>query len=648
MLWLRRLEIEGFGPFADRQTIEFPDEPGVTVIYGENMRGKTSLLAAIRYAFFGRVMARGLRQRRLLTVCNREMAAQGRYQFSVVLTFDYDEETYELSRSCRSHVAVPESDADFVQEVMLRRGRTVLGPDERTRALQHAFPGEIARFFLFDGELLQEYEELLVNESDTGHHISEAIDRILGVPILTQARVHLTTLTAEADQQAAREAQRHQATESLGTALGQAVQKRDAHKLELTRLRSQLLELTAQRTEQEEYLASHQKYSSAVEALDDARVKQQDMLAEEKDKKAELQVAMGDAWRSLLRERVRAARIAAQTDAEQEFESYGLRLRAEAIELAHCQTCDQDVPPDAQARLRQSLEGSQEAAGSTSTSGLRRLVDLGRFDESDNADVVRLLARRLSEIGLEKVRLTDQITDLTAQLADSDPDFLRRSRATYSETVEKLAAVKRAIDDETTKVYDQDVNIQRLTQKLESIGSTALQSTQGRARMLRAAAEVFDSAVDKYKSDLRLRVEASGSRLFLRMTTERQDYAGLTINEGYGLTIKHRDGAAEEARSAGAEHVVALALMGALQQNAPLRGPIVMDSPFGRLDDAHTSNVVATIPDMAEQIVLLVYEAEVGKPRMRELLGPRLLREYELVRESARRTSITRLGSRDD
>jgi len=155
MLWLRRLEIEGFGPFAERQTIEFPDEPGVTVIYGENMRGKTSLLAAIRYAFFGRVMARGLRQRRLLTVCNREMAAQGRYQFSVVLTFDYDEETYELSRSCRSHVAVPESDADFVQEVMLRRGRTVLGPDERTRALQHAFPGEIARFFLFDGELLQ-------------------------------------------------------------------------------------------------------------------------------------------------------------------------------------------------------------------------------------------------------------------------------------------------------------------------------------------------------------------------------------------------------------------------------------------------------------------------------------------------------------
>jgi DNA sulfur modification protein DndD len=124
------------------------------------------------------------------------------------------------------------------------------------------------------------------------------------------------------------------------------------------------------------------------------------------------------------------------------------------------------------------------------------------------------------------------------------------------------------------------------------------------------------------------------------MTTEKDDYAGLHINESYGLTIVHRDGRAEEARSAGAEHVVALALMGALQNNAPLRGPIVMDSPFGRLDEGHTSNVVATLPEMAEQVVLLVYESEVGRDRIRELLGSRLTREYELQRVSARRTNI--------
>jgi DNA repair exonuclease SbcCD ATPase subunit len=59
MLQLKRLEVQGFGPFADPQVINFPTSPGVTVIYGENMRGKTSLLNAIRYAFFGTVLGRG-------------------------------------------------------------------------------------------------------------------------------------------------------------------------------------------------------------------------------------------------------------------------------------------------------------------------------------------------------------------------------------------------------------------------------------------------------------------------------------------------------------------------------------------------------------------------------------------------------------
>jgi DNA sulfur modification protein DndD len=65
-----------------------------------------------------------------------------------------------------------------------------------------------------------------------------------------------------------------------------------------------------------------------------------------------------------------------------------------------------------------------------------------------------------------------------------------------------------------------------------------------------------------------------------------------------------------------------------------------MDSPFGRLDEDHTANVVKTLPQMAEQVVLLVYEAEVGKARMRQLLGSRLLREYRLERVSARRTNV--------
>jgi len=55
-------------------------------------------------------------------------------------------------------------------------------------------PEQVSRFFLFDGELLQQYEELLRNDSEMGRQIKESVERILGVPVLTNARTDLADL----------------------------------------------------------------------------------------------------------------------------------------------------------------------------------------------------------------------------------------------------------------------------------------------------------------------------------------------------------------------------------------------------------------------------------------------------------------------
>ena len=274
---------------------------------------------------------------------------------------------------------------------------------------------------------------------------------------------------------------------------------------------------------------------------------------------------------------------------------------------------------------------------------MARLRLLTGVSEIDVRGEVKQLWNRIQDLTFEQISLKDRISDLNGDLSESNPEAIRRSKTSFTEITEKIAAVKRGVEEAKRLVEEKDQNVQRLKKRLEASGSTNLQGIQERARILRSSAEVFDAAVEEYKNNLRSQVEETASGLFLEMTTEREDYAGLAINESYGLTIQHRDGRAEEARSAGAEHVVALALMGALQQNAPLRGPIVMDSPFGRLDEGHTGNVIRALPSMAEQVVLLVYEAEVGKARVRELLGPSLTKEYELVRESARRTKITEI-----
>ncbi len=104
--------------------------------------------------------------------------------------------------------------------------------------------------------------------------------------------------------------------------------------------------------------------------------------------------------------------------------------------------------------------------------------------------------------------------------------------------------------------------------------------------------------------------------------------------------IVHASGELVLGRSSGFEHVVALSLIGALHKNAPLQGPIIMDSPFGRLDPVHKENIVRYLPDMAEQSMLLAYIGEIDAQVAHEALAGHLLHEYHLTRVTSMHTHI--------
>ena len=114
-----------------------------------------------------------------------------------------------------------------------------------------------------------------------------------------------------------------------------------------------------------------------------------------------------------------------------------------------------------------------------------------------------------------------------------------------------------------------------------------------------------------------------------------EDYEKLEIDDNYGLEIIHKKGIKVPNRSAGFEHVVALSLIGALHKNAPLQGPVIMDSPFGRLGIKHKENVTVNLPALSGQVILLVYDGEIDPAKSRELLGGNLLKEYRLERVSS-------------
>ena len=156
MLHFDKLILNNFGPYKGRQVIDFTLESGVTIFWGNNGRGKTTLLNAFRYALFGVIQRRNGQLKHLSEMENEEAKTDGHYGFCVTLKMTNDDDKYELTREFvpRKGVVKPNGDEDYIKEYYLKKNGSILSPSDCEHELNVIMPQQISRFFLFDAELL--------------------------------------------------------------------------------------------------------------------------------------------------------------------------------------------------------------------------------------------------------------------------------------------------------------------------------------------------------------------------------------------------------------------------------------------------------------------------------------------------------------
>jgi DNA sulfur modification protein DndD len=652
---IRSISLTDFGPFKGEQRIEFPGDSGVSIIYGENMRGKTTLLNAIRYALFGKVITRGDRQMALHQIGNWETAAEkGKYGFKVVLAFEHENSKYELTREHKPRYGVtkPQNDWDYQQESFLRKDGIVLGPDQGNSEVARIMPETVSRFFLFDGELLQQYEELLRNESDMGRNIKEAIERILGVPVLTNGRTDLGELFKDAQKREAKAAQKNQKTQSLGNQHEALLKQRDGLQEETDRLKKDLEQLKAGKASREDQLRKTEK----TRALLDERGRLQDEIATDeariKEKEERRKELLTVAWKGLLNSRIRATRDGLETELQDSRETYQRALVSDdmterlrkALGDRQCSTCGQDLSETARQRITaivsEALPKEERTRLEAQIQKLEgRIAALKQSEGPSNAEVLQAVQDAIDELKIKKATAEDRLSDIKEQTKDLDETEVRKLYSDYEKTLTDMGILQEGIKKQEEALRDINDKITKVEAEMAKFADADLDTERARKDLCDKLRALFAGAVDAYRERLRGKVEKDATILFRNLTSE-PEYKGLSINDSYGLTIVHQDGQTIPVRSAGAEHIVALSLMGALQRNAPLRGPIVMDSPFGRLDDAHTAKVVKALPSMADQVMLLVYESELEPKQARNELEGKLRKEYRIARRSARHSEL--------
>ncbi|MCF8118358.1 MAG: AAA family ATPase [Desulfarculaceae bacterium] len=654
MLKLKRLVMEDFGPFKDRQYLEFPSNGGVSVIYGENMRGKTTLLNALRYALFGTTITRGDNKVAIHLIGNWEKAREGHFGFKVELEFEYDDHQYILTRECklRDGVNSPTDSGDYIQLFFLKKDGDVLGPHVAEAELSRVMPEKVSRFFLFDGELLQQYEELLRNESTMGEQIKEAIERILGVPVLTNTRSHLAGLLQQAQRKESKAAQRNQKTQELGSHLSAQIALRDAHESEIVRLNKELEGSKEEKVSQENQIRKNQKLRALLQQRDHLHAEIEDIKRQITEKEERRRDIMADAWRWVLMPRILIIREGLEKElsglkAQQTRKNISEETLAKIFEGLHkgqCPTCLQALTTEAERHIKATLvflksEAEEEDVSEKIQQLMLRIQGLKESESQSKKDLLDEINDAIDELVVSRATQQDLIREIEDQTKDLDEAELRKLYSDYDKVIKKITLIGEGIGSEKQKKDECNQNIRKIQDKLSNTAGASLTQERHLREMYEKLQEIFNQGVAAYRERLRAKVENDATNLFRKLTSE-PDYKSLRINENYGLTIIHKDETKIPVRSAGAEHIVALSLMGALQRNAPLQGPIIMDSPFGRLDEIHTTKVIEALPTMANQVILLVYERELEPKMARGHLLGNLKSEYKITRKSARHSLL--------
>lgn len=661
MLKFTSLTINNFGPYEGEQTIDFGDGDGVTLIWGDNGHGKTTLLNLFRYALFGRFQYRHETVNDILKLVNREGMKAGKFDFKVVLKMIHDERKYELTRqySVRPGVTIPSKNDDYVRDDFLKVDGGF--PPNKEHELAMIMPEEVSRFFLFDGELLQEYEDLVKDETSVGEKIKKSIESILGVPVLTSAANDTSFVLGEYRKEQTKAAQANKQTGKYAAQIESETAKKEEQTKELARLQAAYDEEQNLRAKLEDEGKQNEHLRVLIHNMEHL---ESDIATKEGTRDSLLQsivVATKDVWKyvigkqtSEILSRVKSElSILQQKHSTHESATRLMTYIQHIVETHHCECCDQDVDESHVNALKIRLEEEPGEFGGLSPDENERMntlqirqATLESMQYSTDTKVLKVYEDQLAD-------LLVQIDDAKGQLKDLKDEISRYGNvsdlaATAKENAQNLAKcyskidnLKEGIQKTKEKIKEADIALASLEEKVRKAGTSDadLNFAVKKVEICAAIHNLFNDGIAAYREKLKTDVERDATELFCNISSD-PDYTALKINDNYGLSIQHRSGEIIPFRSAGFEHIVALSLIGALHKNAPLSGPIIMDSPFGRLDPTHKKNITKALPLMSDQIILLAYTDEIDGQTARQVLGSTLKKEYRLRKYGSFHTEI--------
>jgi DNA sulfur modification protein DndD len=652
--------MENFRQFKGTTKVDFScdKDQNVTIILGDNTFGKTTLLQAFNWCFYGKVMF----DQNPDFLLNMEIAEQMQdgdiQKVEVEITLLYDSVEYVISRTQRYTCAGTRVRGESVPTVKVSYKQQD-GQMESVKAVQiknvinNILPEDLSTYFFFDTER--------VNSISTRKDVADAVKGLLGLSTMDNAIKHL--------------GDRSKKSTVIGKIYGSMDLNGDAKAKEaLNRIQTAEAKRKSIADQLDECTSQIKQYNDRKDQLDTIlRNNQETTALQKKKEKLEKQIsverkALESSMNAYFKEFSRGSLAffsqpllgtASAYLKEVNVDDKGItdltrNTILELIKRGRC-LCGAEIIKnnDAYNHLMDEMRYAlPESIGTTVRQYRNKLNSFSRSAQS----TYESLEQRYQDIYRSKVRIQDWDDEL---MEISDQIKGKENMDKYEYELSDIKKRLRDLNDKRDRLIRDDGaqkntidQYQKLYDSLTAVSGKNKQSLRLIA-YAEAIQEWLSTAYKEKEQTIREELEKKVNDIFERMY---HGHRRVSIDSRYQVTllttVADKDIATGE--SEGLNRVKNFAFIAGLVSLAKNKiisdgtengvnlssepYPLVMDAPFSNADETHTANISKVLPEIADQVIMFVMQKDwnYAEPVMRSRVG----KEYHLNKISETYTQL--------
>ncbi len=626
---LKTIKLYNFRQFyGETPEIQFATgQKNTTIIHGNNGAGKTTILNALTWVLYGTFTAAFANAQQLVNKRAVEEAIAGKFiEYYVEITFEHDYKSYQLKRrgyatKTQDNEAIEDGESQLFMLIAGDDGCWQPPLESPVDIIGRILPASLHQYFFFDGERI---DHLIRYQKKTG--LTEATKELLGIKIFERSVEHLKNARRRLEEE----------LRQIGDVKTQNIlnqkQQLEQELEEIQRRQADIDDQITNKQQQKEQLGEELLHLQEAENLQTVKNNLETNYQETRQQLIRLNQTVkktisAQGYTVLMTELVERCSSLFNPLHQSKELPHGIK-KPFVQKLLHQQRCICGTDLIAGTLPYQNVQNWMEQAAHTDVEeALIRLETQTQQIEKQAAQFWETIDDHQQQI----TALRDKLGDLEQELETVKQQLREYPDQKIKQLQQDLDATEKEVETLLLEKGRNEIQIKQKTTDLEKLSKQLNQekNKEAKSQLVQNRRDATEQSIDCIKqlkanleSRFRAKLEKKVQQIFSAISfTPYQP----KLNDHYELSLVDTTTGEEKevAASTGENQILSLSLIGGIidqvrhwSANHTLIAPdsstfpMVMDSPFGSLDEVYRRQVAKALPSLANQLVVLVTKTQ--------------------------------------